>query len=183
MAKRRYRKSYRRPRGRWSANIRSVVNNTVSATSGNFIGNLVLATNPAQNTSTVSQQYTVKNVEFSFQMEITDNNQSVRNGIESLAAFIMYVPQGMTVTSDYITQHPEYIMAHRFLGSPDIELPNVSETPTQVFRNPLKIKTRLSRRLQTGDSIIWLITGNNSAGVSPITLTVNGLIRWWTKAN
>lgn len=183
MARRRYRKYYKRSKGRWSANIRSVINSTVTAANGNFYGSLVLATNPAQNTSTVSQQYTVKNIEFSFQIETTDANQTFRNGVESLCAFIMYVPQGMTVTTDYITQHPEYIMAHRFLGSPDIELPNTSETPTQVFRNPLKIKTRMARRLQTGDSIIWLITGNNSSGIGNINLNVNGLIRWWTKAN
>lgn len=168
-----YRKRYYK-KGRWSSNITKLENTSLQATPGNWSSYTDLCENPPQTNSTVSQQFTIKNVELTFQLELSLANQGPV--IESTTVYIMYVPQGMTIGSDYHIQHPEYIMAYRFIGSPEVETGNYG------VRNPLRVKTRLARRLQTGDKIIAYFEGTNE-GSNNIPISVNGLIRWWTKAN
>lgn len=181
MAKRRIKKYYR-TKGRWSANIKTLTNSTINATPGTFFDFSDLCTNPVQTDNSVSQQYTVKNVEVSFEIEFNPGQGSSTSGniIEGLVTYIMFVPQGMTVTETYPNTHPEYIMAYKFYGSPNYELTNTNYTPG---RNAVRIKTRLSRRLQTGDKIILLIVGSNSSSSTTLNLDYNGIVRWWTKAN
>lgn len=180
MAKRSYKKRYYRRKGRWSANIKTITNNTINIPANStFYGTQDLCTNPIQTDTTVSQQYTVKNIEFTFEIEMFSNN--VAASVECLIGYVMYVPQGYTVTETLPGTHPEWIMAYKFIGSPTID-DTQSNVPIQNTRLPVKIKTRMARRLQTGDKVIFLITGSNSYnGVGQ--LNVNGLIRWWTKAN
>lgn len=180
MAKKRVRR-YRRAKGRWSANIKKLTTQTITASgSSDFYASTDLCQNPVQNESSVSQQYTVKNVELSFEFEL-QSGQTNYTEIEGIVCYIMYVPQGMTVDNNYPNYHPEYIMAMRFLGSPNLET-GTGAAPQQAGRNPLRIKTRLARRLQTGDKIILYINGTNNT-TTTTTLNFNGLIRWWTKAN
>lgn len=174
---RKSRRRYYRKKGRWSANIKTITDESIEAdANSSFFGTTQLCINPFQNDNSVSQQYTVKNIELSYEIEsgFVDN-------IEGLTAYIMFVPQGMAVTETYPNNHPEYIMAYRFLGSPNFEN-NLDVGGAQVGRLPSKIKTRLARRLQTGDSIIFLIVGYNQRS-NAATIKVNGLLRWWTKAN
>lgn len=164
-------KRFRR-KGRWSANISEIQNTQITATTQKFSATTTLTTNPVQSNTTVSQIYTVKNFEISFTMDI--GGSSTINYIESLAFYIMFVPQGMNVGEDYNLQHPEYIMAYRYYGSP------LADTSSEVV--PFRLKTRMARRLNTGDSIILFITGFNESSSSQ-QLKLNGLIRWWTKTN
>lgn len=175
MVKKRVVKRYRR-KGRWSANIKQFGNVSINATDAEFIGQSILCQNPIQTDTSVSQQYTVKNVEVSFQIENDPQSPSTHTAIESITLFIMYVPQGMNIDSNYPNYHPEYIMAMRFLGSPDLET-------NGPMRNPLRIKTRLARRLQTGDSIVLFIKGYGMGIPQEINLRFHGIVRWWTKAN
>ena len=165
------RRRYRRRRGKWSANI-GVINNSLSMPVGSFFTVLDLATNPAQTTSTVSQQYTCKNCEFSYKIEL--NNIDENRDVELLQMYIMYIPQGFDVTLNSVNQHPEWIMAYQFIGNPDSD-------GVQRYQ-PRKIKTRLARRLQTGDSIKLIIIGENNSS-SNIGSNISGVVRWWTKAN
>jgi len=177
MARRYRRRTYRRSKGRWSANIKTLTAQTINlAGNSSFYSTTDLCTNPVQSDSTVSQQYTVKNVELNYEID-----SNAPNIVEGLTSYIMYVPQGMTVTETYPNQHPEYIMAYRFLGSPNYDNDSLTGT-TSVGRLPCKIKTRLARRLQTGDKVILLIVGLNQADTSQL-IRFNGLVRWWTKAN
>lgn len=180
MARRTRRRYYRR-KGRWSANIQTISPSTVSApANSSFYSATTLCENPAQTNTSVSQQYTVKNIELNYQIEASTNNNGIN--VENLVVYIMYVPQGMAVTETYPNTHPEYIMAYRYLGSPDIERTGDSGGFNTPGRLPPKIKTRLARRLQTGDSIIFLLTGiNNTSTASGVI--INGIVRWWTKAN
>lgn len=163
-----------RSKGRWSSNIKTLTSQDIIATANSsFFSTSDLCANPIQVESSVSQQYTVKNIELSYEIEA--NNFYY---IEGLTAYIMYVPQGMTITETYPNQHPEYIMAYRFLGSPNRD-DNPNDMPTRL---PSRIKTRLARRLQTGDKIVLLVVGLNEYNQQQ-TLKFNGLIRWWTKAN
>lgn len=177
MAKTYRKRKYFRRKGRWSANIKTLTAQTITLPgSSSFFSTTDLCTNPVQSDSTVSQQYTVKNIELSYEID-----SLAPNIVEGLTSYIIYVPQGMTVTETYPNQHPEYIMAYRFLGSPNYDNDSTTAT-TSVGRLPSKIKTRLSRRLQTGDKIILLIVGLNQVDTQQL-IRFNGLVRWWTKAN
>lgn len=173
MAKRRYRR-FKRRTGRWAPNIVEL-NNSYTATSGNFYNEIGLATNPAQSSIGVSQIYTVKNFDITFTIE-----SSSQWSLEGITAYIMFVPQGMLITSEYNTQHPEYILNYKYLGSPT-GIGTSTSAEVQQFQ-PFKVRTRLSRKLNTGDRIILFVKGYSEAS-SSITYSLNGIVRWWTKAN
>lgn len=172
MAKRRSRKYYRRRTGRWSANISTLREDiTVPSGSGSFSKYATLCSNPAQVNTSVSQQYTVKNTSVQFEFDSV-NGSAV---LENLTAYIMFVPQGYAITETLPNTHPEWIMAMRYYGSPGPD--------ANTNRNPLSIRTRLARRLQTGDSVILLVTGyKDNSDVAQGTY-IRGVVRWWTKAN
>lgn len=169
-----------RSKGRYSANIQEINNQSLQATAGSWFGTQTLATNPSQSTLGVSQTYTIKNVEINFTLE-GHTGESSQN-VEAVTAYIMYVPQGMTISSSYHLDHPEYILTYKYLGSPSIEYTPQSGTPVTQNYQPFKIRSRLARRLQTGDGIILYIKGTNISN-STVTLNLSGLVRWWTKAN
>lgn len=179
MARRRYRR-YRRRSGKWAPNIKEFNADALTESLGKFYNSAVLTTNPAQAESLVSQVYTVKNFDINFSIETkmdTEADANVAARIENLTAYIMFLPQGMNLSADYNIQHPEYIMACKYIGSP------TSDTPLSAA-NPIRVRTRLARKLQTGDSIILFVTGYEEGStniVLPLTLT--GVCRWWTKAN
>lgn len=175
MARRRYTRRYRRRSSRWSPNIANLLASVAAPADQSFFGTIELATNPVQSNQTVSQTYTVKNVELTFQLELGTGGYSY---IENLAGYIMYVPQGMQITVDYPQQHPEYIMAYRFFGSPEYE-----SAATAGIRQPLRVRSRLARKLQTGDSIIFMVVGVNITNSNSFNVDIHGLVRWWTKAN
>lgn len=179
MARRRYRR-YRRKTGKWSANIQEIGTTNIqlpASTSGAWSQDYTLAFNPTQVSTAVSQVYTVKNFEVTFEMSMA-NGSTGGETIEDITAYIMYRPQGMAINDNYNLQHPEYIMAYKFLGSP------ITDTNLTSQAQPLRIRTRLSRKLQSGDSVILFLKGNKTAATQNIVyMEFHGLARWWTKAN
>lgn len=174
MARRRYRR-YRRRRAKWSSNIQRFRDTRITEATLPFNEFIELATCPAQSNSLVSQIYTFKNVEVTMQIEVpTTTGFSV---IEGLTAYVMYLPEKFDPYYDLPKDHPEWIMAYRYLGSPEQEVAGATG-----IRNPLRFKTRLARKMNTGDRIILLIQGINT-GTATQAIDVDGLVRWWTKAN
>lgn len=183
MAKKRYRKYYRRSRGRWSANIKNVSktatynlqSSEVQAGGTLWISDL-LAENPAQTDNTVSQTYTVKNFDFSFYVEYKNSITFLDN----FACYIVYIPQGFNLDQDVIRTHPEWIMAMRYIGQPE-------DDTQQQYHLPFRIKTRMARKLNTGDQVHFLVTGTRdpyqTSSPQTVIIDVKGLVRWWTKAN
>jgi len=175
---RRYRKYSRRNRKSWSTRLLTFKGAQSVAPGIAYVIYSNLCQNPAQDINTVSNLYTVKNI--NCQVELEGEGQ-----IENLQAYIMYVPQGYVPTgvpSEYANlpfDHPEWIMAHRFYGSPQREGSNI----TPGFP-PLRLFSRLARKLDTGDRVILLILGENTnAGTASITLDYQGLVKFNTKAN
>lgn len=168
-------KKFYRKKTKWSANIQELLNTGLTASPGTFSGTTTLATNPTQNTLGVSQIFTCKNFAVDFTIE-SDNHWS----LEGITAYIMFVPQGMNVSQDYNIQHPEYIMNYKYLGSPTGTGTSTSAEVQQY--QPFRLRSRLSRKLNTGDSVILFIKGLNQ-GSSNISFNLSGIIRWWTKAN
>ena len=144
----------------------------------NFVS-YTLATNPVQDITTTSQVFTTKNFDISFTLEQSSNTGSGVNSslIEDITAYVMYVPQGMNVTSLYNNQHPEYVLNYKYYGSP--------ATDSNQTYQPYKIRTRLARKLNTGDSIILFLKYNyaSQTGVTGTIFELHGVVRWWTKAN
>lgn len=173
---RRTRRRFRR--SRWSSNIQELNNVIISADTGQWAGTTTLATNPEQNILGVSNIYTVKNFDINFTIE-SGNALADANVLEAITAYIMFVPQGMNVSENYNIDHPEYILNYKYLGSPPGTTTGGAEL--QQFQ-PYKIRSRLSRKLQTGDSIILFLKGTNSSAAA-VNVFLSGLIRWWTKAN
>lgn len=175
MAKTKRVKRYYRPKSKWSANISEFSSQSgVLTQNSTFHLESTLATNPSQTTLGVSQIYTVKNFEINFEFD-SDGTSGLITSVENLTAYIMFLPQGMTVTENLNTEHPEYIMAYQYYGSPQPDTPNYGVR---------KIKSRMARKLNTGDSIILFIKGYNAGSTSNNNpFAIHGLVRWWTKAN
>lgn len=171
------RRRFRRRSSRWSPNIVKIANTNV-ATPGEFLNYEELAVNPVQQlNSGISQRFTAKNVECSFTIEALRN---VVTYLEALSVYIMYVPQGYQVTSTLYVDHPEWIMAYKYLGTPFND-PDGTTTVGQQFQ-PIKVRTRLSRKLDTGDRIILYVQGSNQH-TENVNYNIYGLVRWWSKAN
>lgn len=165
-------KRYFKRKGRWSSNIVKFSNQSFTNTQTEFFAYYTLCSNPAQSTTTVSQQYTVKN--FAINYEITSETDTV--DLDNLCAFILYIPQGFNISVNTPYEHPEWILAMRYYG-------NIS-TENNIYRNPLSIRTRMARRLQTGDQIVLFISGHDTAGVTAgNTNFFRGIVRWNSKAN
>ena len=178
----RYRKYSRRSKGRWSPNIQEINTTSIQApANSSFHYSYTLAFNPIQTNTAVSQKYTVKRIEVSYYIDVDQVQYSNIQHLEDIAAYIMFVPQGMTVSGDYNIQHPEYIMSYQLLGSPYSDF-SVSSSPAGQQFQPRKISTRLSRKLNTGDSVILFIKGNNTGTEQSAYFDFHGLVRWWTKA-
>jgi len=178
MARSTRRKYYKRRSGKWSSNIQRIRLIGDAGTPGFFGDTFTIAQNPGQDNLAVSQIYTVKNIEISGQLEaqgVTSPQIGNASKIQEVTYYIMYVPEGYPIDITLPDKHPEWIMAYKFIGQA------ASAADSTAYQTP-RIKTRLSRRLNTGDSIIFLYTAYNDNTVNlPIKFT--GLVRWWTKAN
>lgn len=172
----RTRKYSRRKGGKWSSNlerIREVYNAVPAGEHGNTI---TIAQNPGQSNINVSQIFTVKNIEVSAQLEAASSGNP--NNVENIEYYILYVPEGYPIGIDIPDKHSEWIMAYKFIGSA-ISQAEVTTSNAQVPR----IRTRLARKLNSGDSVIFLYRFINKNSSGNVDIKCNGLIRWWTKAN
>lgn len=178
MARRRYYRRYRRRSGRWSTRISNFVGSQLAGANQQFVVYQNLTSNPAQSDDSVSIKYTVKNINLQLELESPSSSNGI---VENLQAYVMFIPQGFIPTgvpgayADVPFQHPEWIMAHRFYGSAQID-PNGPGFP------PVRLRSRLARKLDTGDRVVVIILGNNAGTVSA-TLEYRGLVKYNTKAN
>lgn len=174
-SRRRYRRYYKKQP--WSSNITDIGPNTFVLDPGEYSATeFTLVTNPAYNNQVGNNIFTVKNVEVAMNFDAA--GQQNTSPIENLQFYIMYVPESMAVGTDYAMKHPEYILAMRYYGEPG------NDTASNSFYAPaIKIKTRLARKLNTGDRIILFIRGANTSTSTTVNATYGGICRWWTKAN
>lgn len=171
----RYRRYSRRNRSKtWSTRLTNINVSQLTTSGVPFFIYRTLATNPAQDDNTVSQRFTVKNIHAQVNIEV---QSGAAQYVENLQHYILFVPQGYALSEQTPYDHPEWIMAHRFLGSPQPDNPN--------YYPPQTLFSRLARKLDTGDRVVYLLLGSNTApGVGgDATLLVNGLLKLNTKAN
>lgn len=165
-------------KARYSPNIARIGPSSFNiATESRDIGITTLVENQEYDPNRANSIITVKNVELSIEFDATTSL------IESCTAYIMFIPEGYTTTLDTPIQHPEWIMAYKFFGSPNFDVNSTSNTYTDTNKYVNRIRTRLSRRLNTGDRIILLVEGTNTSNQNAYPMQYQGLVRWWTKAN
>ena len=181
MARYRRRRFYKK-RTSYSPNITRIGPNSFNIPAqSRDIGIVTLIENQVYDPNRSNNIITVKNPELS--IEFNANNSL----IESCTAYILFIPEGYNVTLDTPYQHPEWIMAYKFFGSPDLDRNTTDNTSTFTYNEYAKpiqrIKTRLSRKLNTGDRIVLLVEGTNLSQNNAYTMQYQGLLRWFTKAN
>lgn len=171
MARKYYRRRFYRKRGRWSSRIYNLQDQQTVGALGTLLVKRDLATNPQQNNGTVSQKYTVKNVYLQFTVSVPDEISYISN----CQMYVMFIPQGISEDSNTPFNHLEWIMAYRYIGLP--------VSPNNPGYAPIVIRSRLSRNLDTGDRIIFMLYGNNNSSTSNQTVNLRGIVRFNTKAN
>lgn len=175
MARYRRRRFYKRKSGRWSPNLSKIHGNGSAPSNADFADSVTIAqNNTATGASSITQVFTVKNIEVAAQLEASPTSSGPR--IENIEYYVLYIPQGYAIAYDIPETHPEWIMAYKYVGSA-FDYSAVSSSNAQVP----KIKTRLARKLNSGDSIIFMIRGHNYS--TSTNVEYSGLVRWWTKAN
>lgn len=166
---------YKKRKEKWSPNINEFSSNITFPGNSVTVFDTTICTNPIQNSTIVPQIFTVKNIEITFYCE---GSVVGTKNIDDLCAYIMFIPQGYQITENTNIEHPEWILNYKFLGSTYVE-----DNTEKIFNYtiPFRVKSRLSRRLNTGDKVVLLLKGSNSGSV--VTVQFHGLMRWWTKAN
>lgn len=168
----RYRKYSRRFRRKtWSSRITNLDIQQQVAGGQSFQVFRNLATNPAQADDSVSNKFTIKNIRCNFIIEAGDNGQY----LENIQAFVLYIPQGFTLTTATPYEHPEWIMASKHIG--------VALSANSPGYSPLYMSTRLSRKLDTGDKVVFVVQGSNTYATQTASARLTGIIRYNTKAN
>lgn len=168
----RYRKYSRRNRTHWSSRMINISKSYNYSGDQTLYASGVLAANPAQSTDTISQKFTVKNVWCQFSVESDTDDVNV---VDNLQLFVLFIPQGYSMSNETPYDHPEWIMAQKYIGTA-----NLSNNPGY---GPLSVRSRLARTLDTGDSIKWLCIGVGKSGVNTSKVTIKGICRFNTKAN
>jgi hypothetical protein len=178
----RYRKYTRRHRRDWSTRLQNFSGSQLATAGSDYVIYYNLCTNPAQSSDSVSNKYTVKNIKCELVVQSNKENQSsARLYLDNFQGYIMFVPQGYIPTgvpSAYQTlpfDHPEWIMAYRYFGTP------VSDG--FEYYPPLRLSSRLSRKLDTGDRVVLILLGQNSHSTNTATIEYTGLVKYNTKAN
>lgn len=150
------------------------------ATTGDFISTLSIIENPTNappNNGVTGYVETIGRFSLDCTLEGADS-------LDNVALFVMYVPEGYFLASgdisdnpslDVISKHPEWIMAYKYLGSP-------TDSSTGQGCQPTRIRSRVRRNLMTGDRIVLVVTGTNSAGQS-ITGTIWAYLKFASRIN
>lgn len=137
----------------------------VSATSTLFQAADICANSNATSTAPTATVIKVGNVKVSFESESTSNAATPMSGL----MFIMFVPQGLTPTTDYPSQHPEYIMAWRAFQ------------PTGST-SAVTIQSRLKRNLNSGDKVVLFYKLRNDSSAT-INVAIRATITYVCCAN
>lgn len=170
MARKYSRRRYYRRKGLWSSNIQSLQSTKLVPSGAEFGDYVVLAYNESQNPNSVSIKFTVKNIEVSGQVEANPSPN-----VEDIVYYIVYVPEGYEISDSLPFEHPEWIMAYKYIGQ-------CFGSQATSTNQPPRIKSRLARKLSSGDRIVFMYTGSNNDD-SQSNVVFRGLVRWWSKAN
>lgn len=138
----------------------------VNANSNIFFSTTICENSNNTNTAPTATVIKVGNLKVSFECECASNRTIFASG----QAFIMFVPQGLTPTTDYANQHPEYIMVWR------------SFNPSGAV-SAITMQSRLKRNLNSGDKIVLFYKVRNDDPNANITIAFRGVATYVCCAN
>lgn len=179
-----YRRRYTRtivraPRKKWGSNMVNVNMNALDTTGVETLAaSVVLAENKTE--TTAPTPVIIKAGNFRLQGDLHLIGGSSGKTV-TITLYIIFVPQGISFTSatsysNFIQNHPEWIMAWRVL-----EGGYIPSTGESFDSNRFTVSSRLKRNLNSGDGIYAvLIVENTEQGVS---LNLTGKCQFWTCAN
>lgn len=178
---RRYRRTIvRAPKKKWGSNMvhinMNVTNSTESTTSGYHA--ITLAANKTE--SNAPTPVVVKTGNFKIQGDMQVSAGTAVNTSPVATMYIVFVPQGMEPTSylaasSLVVNHPEWIMAWRFLES------GFSSSAGVLDFERFSFSSRLKRNLNSGDSILAILLVEDLAAGHGCSVT--GMCQFWTCAN
>lgn len=139
---------------------------SITANPGDFGSYQLLAKNTSDNTTPTPSVIKVKN----FKVSIDTTLPTVDISLMYFNAYVIFIPEGVTITPDTPKQHPEWILAWKSIN-------NVMHTQ----RDCTVLTSRLARNLNSGDAVYVLFTGNKAG--STATITLNVVSSYVTRAN
>lgn len=157
-----------KPKRKWASHIKTWSGNSITTNPAT----VELVENSTMNAPTPTIIKT-GNFKVSLDMYATYNvAQTVNLGCN---AYILFVPQGVSVSGTLITNHPEWILAAKSIGS------TYATDTTKVSLETLNMSSRMKRNLNSGDKVVLYL--QMIGDVVPNGIMVNGLVRYWTCAN
>lgn len=140
----------RRRTAKWSPHL-LVQSISFETSSGDFGSYQLLAKNSTDTTVPVPSIIKVKN----FRVSIDTSVPSVANYPNYLNVYLMYIPEGVTMTSDTPRNHPEWILAWKGINA-----------ISHADKEGIVLSSRLSRNLNSGDGVYLLFSGNSSSNIT-----------------
>lgn len=120
----------------------------------------VLCGNSANSGTTTPVSTIIKVKNFKVVCDITVTQNTIRN----LFFAIMFLPQGFTPTVTTPQEHPEWVMVWR-----TVDATSAGEQRAQGIPN-IQLSSRLTRNLNSGDSIVLYQSGTLPANVTSINV-------------
>jgi hypothetical protein len=157
--------------------IRYINGGEATQTKPIFISYQLCKNNNTRSTGAVPMKLSVRNIRCSCTASWNRNNSTV-NPKSPVIAYIIKVPEGITITPTITQDHPEWILAYRMLG--DQKTDGEEMWPT-VF------STRKRTTLYSGDSLNLIVDFNYSidftSGSQQVDVSLSGVVSYLSKAN
>lgn len=173
--RRRYRTIVRAPKKKWASNIKQI--GTVTTGDATYQYSVTtLVTNSTESSSPTP--VIVKTGNFKIQGDYTYKTTAAASSV-GVSLYVVFLPQGVAVTdytaaSTVVKNHPEWIMAWRYLGY------NASNTASTQSADGFSFSSRLKRNLNSGDSVALICI---ATGTTITSVTIEGMAQYWTCAN
>lgn len=111
---------------------------------------------------------------FTTDLYIETVSSQVNANLEKAQFYIMFLPEGHTVTVNLPFQHPEWILSYTWQGTPSAD--------TEAIGYNIRRRSKKTRKLKPGDSIFLFAMAENNTS-SSISINVSGLIKYFSKMN
>lgn len=148
-------------RRKWSPTLIQTQQQTAAIPDTNGYSTVTLCANASNQGTNVPVSTIIKVKNFKVVLDIVSlssnaSSSTIRNNFYA----IMFVPQGFTVTANIPQEHPEWIMVWRTV---DVGRPATDGAPTSPN---IQMSSRLTRNLNSGDSIVLFHSYYNSSSAS-----------------
>lgn len=172
MARKRYHKRRYRKKSWVKKFIQSTHDGMTVSAGSQFSKFFDIVQAPVDNSQVVPQPYYVTRIKVQFEIEEATPGDSAAVHFEGLVGYICYVPEDITPTPLLPEKHPEWVLGHRFYGS---LMSDITQTKVFTCYSPLK------KKLNSGDKIVFLVTGYNTSQNSSYSFYINNFISFYSR--